>query len=231
MLRTREDVVAAGRVWASLVILARISYLFRSIEAGARPCLPRCCALGSRSAETRIDSESGSALLMPCLRFQAELSRYARAAWELADNREETQTIWPGSGCPVAAPARPVSWLAAQSSLTAGWRCRDDCWDIARPGLPDSYVVEASDPGGTTIWLGDFDATELAPQRRAAMHRRDRARRVHADAHGARRRARRGAGRDARAPRRSAGAARSGPGRRAAWRCGRRCAPGRAATC
>ena len=31
------------------------------------------------------------------------------------------------------------------------------------PGLPDSYVVEACDPDGSTIWLGDFDASELAP--------------------------------------------------------------------
>lgn len=36
--------------------------------------------------------------------------------------------------------------------------------DILRaPGLPDTYVVEASNPDGTTIWLGDFEAAELEP--------------------------------------------------------------------
>jgi hypothetical protein len=28
-------------------------------------------------------------------------------------------------------------------------------------GVPDRYVVEASAPDGTTVWLGDFAAEEL----------------------------------------------------------------------
>jgi hypothetical protein len=31
------------------------------------------------------------------------------------------------------------------------------------PGVPDSYVVEASGPDGVTVWLGDFAAAELEP--------------------------------------------------------------------
>jgi hypothetical protein len=31
------------------------------------------------------------------------------------------------------------------------------------PNLPDKYVVEAVEPDGNTIWLGDFDASEIEP--------------------------------------------------------------------
>jgi hypothetical protein len=36
--------------------------------------------------------------------------------------------------------------------------------DILRaPGFPDDYVVEASLPDGTTLWLADFSEEELEP--------------------------------------------------------------------
>jgi hypothetical protein len=34
---------------------------------------------------------------------------------------------------------------------------------LVAQGVPDSYVVESSDPDGVTIWLGDFRTEELEP--------------------------------------------------------------------
>jgi len=34
---------------------------------------------------------------------------------------------------------------------------------LQAPGVPDSYVVECSGPGGVDIWLGDFTAEEIEP--------------------------------------------------------------------
>ncbi len=34
---------------------------------------------------------------------------------------------------------------------------------LQAPSMPDLYVVESSDPGGITSWLGEFTAEELEP--------------------------------------------------------------------
>jgi hypothetical protein len=36
---------------------------------------------------------------------------------------------------------------------------------LSAPGAPSRYLVEMSGADGVTIWLGEFDAEELAPAR------------------------------------------------------------------
>ena len=31
------------------------------------------------------------------------------------------------------------------------------------PNLPDKYVVEATEPDGSTVWLSEFDVGEIGP--------------------------------------------------------------------
>jgi hypothetical protein len=46
-----------------------------------------------------------------------------------------------------------------------GWGANQRAPQVTAPGLPETYIVESCGPGGVTIWLADFLADELEPQR------------------------------------------------------------------